>query len=280
MNPMLKLYEDGTIIDYTPSPGNKKLRGGVVNGKKRKTFELNGKHKRFIRCSAIRMAKTAKYKLLFATLTFPKDVQEPEANRCFSNFVNNLSTNFKLNSHVAVKELTQKGRPHYHIILDIPFTNFKILNNAWCSAFRHLMSGSNNAFTTGRRPIISNVDDVARYITKYLTKVCQSQDAIKPATRQYFISQNAHCNPATISKSMLTYLLTTQAYDRYEGDYFTWYRLWDYSVLPERELTKMQEILDVSQNRKRRKASKKEDPPPDSQLQFDNYMALNVAFCY
>ncbi|MBA7532142.1 hypothetical protein ES705_24368 [subsurface metagenome] len=224
------------------------------------------------------MAKTAKYKLLFATLTFPEDVQEYEANRCFSNFVNNLSTNFKLNSHVAVKELTRKGRPHYHIILDLPFTDFKVLNNAWCSAFRHLMSGSNNAFTTGRRPIISSVDDVTRYITKYITKVERSQDAIKPATRQYFVSYNVHCNPATISKSMLTYLLATHGYERYEGDYFTWYRLYNYNILPEEEFGKMQKILDDSPRRTPRKPRQNPDPPPEIQLQFDNYMAPNVDF--
>lgn len=286
----VKLYEDGTIIDYSPSPGNRNVPGGVINGKKRKTFELNGKHKRFIRSSAIRQALTAKYRLLFATLTFPKDIQEHEANKCFSNFTDNLTTNFNLNSYVAVKELhlgekkggtgAAKGRPHYHIILDIPFADFKVLNRAWCSSFRHLMCGSNNAFTTGRRPIVSSVDDVARYITKYITKVEQSQDRIKPETRQYFVSHNVHCNPCTISKSMLTYLLHSQKYDHYEGEYFTWYRLWDYSVLPERELAKMQKILDDSQSRKQRKASKKADPPQVNQLRFDNYMVPNVDFHY
>lgn len=276
----VKFYEDGTIIDYAVSPGRKGLRGGRVNGTKRKTFELNSRHKRFIRCSAIRMARTAKYRLLVATLTFPKDVSEYEANRCFSNFINNLSTNFKLNAYVAVKELTQKGRPHYHIILDIPFTDFKILNQAWCSAFRYLMPGSNNAFTTGSRPIVSNVDDVARYITKYITKAERSQDAVKPATRQYFISNNVNCSPAFISDAMLIYLLKTHGYEKYEGNYFTWYRLYNCNVLPEVELAKMQKILDVSQSRKQRKSDKKPDPPPDNQLQFDNYMAPNVDFCH
>lgn len=276
----IKLYEDGTIIDYSPSPGARKPPGGVLNGKKRKTFELNGKHKRFIRSSAIRQALTAKYRLLFATLTFPKDLNEHEANKCFSNFTDNLQTNFKLNSYVAVKELTLKGRPHYHILLDIPFTDFKVLNKAWCSSFRHLMPGSNNAFTTGHRPIISSVKDVAAYITKYITKVEKAQDSLKPETRQYFISKNVHCNPAAISKDMLHDLLSAHGYEKYEGDYFTWYRLWDYSVLPERELAKMQKIEDEFQSRKQRKASRKADPPPEKQLQFGNYIAPNVDFCY
>lgn len=276
----VKLYEDGTIIDYSPSPGNRKAPGGIINGKKRKTFELNGKHKRFIRSSAIRQALTAKYRLLFATLTFPKDIDEHEANKCFSNFTDNLTTNFKLHSYVAVKELTKKGRPHYHILLDIPFTDFKVLNRAWCSSFSHVMPGSRNAFTTGNRPIVSSVDDVARYITKYITKVVQANDSIKPSTRQYFVSMNVHCSPETISKSMLTYLLKSHGYNHFEGEYFTWYRLWGYSVLPERELAKMQKVLDNSQSRKQRKARLKADPPAENQLHFDNYMAPNVDFHY
>ncbi|MCK5546062.1 MAG: hypothetical protein KAI27_01730 [Rhodospirillaceae bacterium] len=251
----IKLYEDGTIIDYTPSPGGRPP-GGVLNGKKRKTYQLNGKHKRFIRSSAIRQALTAKYRIMFATLTFPKDINQQEANKCFSNFVDNLQTNFKLHSYVAVKENTKIGRPHFHILLDLPFTDFKILNTAWCSSFRRYMPGSRNAFTTGRDPIIRNVDGVIHYITKYITKAVKSQDGVKPTTRQYFVSQNVHCRPETIPAWMKTYLVHKQGAEHFEGDYFTWYRLFNYTCLPEQIKARADSVAERPQRRKPKKTRK------------------------
>ncbi len=285
----IKLYEDGTIIDYARSPGSKPP-GGRVNGQKRKTFEISGKHKRFIRSSAIRQALVSKYRLLFATLTFPSDIEQKAANRCFSNFVDNLKTNFNLHSYVAVKENhpgtsknstgVAKGRPHFHIILDIPYTDYKILNRAWCSAFNDYMSGSNNAFTTGKRPIVSRVEDVARYITKYITKAEDAQSGVKPTTRQYFISKNVHCQPATIQSGMKIYLESAHGAAVYKSDHYTWSRLYDFSELPERTLAEMQKILEVSQRYKQRKPSKLPDPPPEYQLQIDTFDRQIIDFSY
>jgi len=286
----IKLYEDGTIIDYAWSPGAKRPPGGRVNGSKKKSFELTGKHKRFIRSSAIRQALTAKYRLLFATLTFPMAIDQKDANKCFSNFTDNLKTNFNLHSYVAVKENhpgtkkggtgIAKGRPHFHVILDIPYTDYKILNRAWCSSFSDFMPSSNNAFTTGNRPIVSSLDDVTRYITKYITKATDAQSEVKPTTRQYFISQNVHCQPATIQAGMMLYLISCHGSADYETEFFTWHRLYDFSELPERTLAEMQKILAVSQSRKQRKSSKVSDPPAAEQLQFDNNYGQKVDLCY
>lgn len=258
-------YEDGTITDCPASPGGRIPRKGGANGRKHKTFELNGASKRRIRCSAIRLKATAKNKVLVPVLTFPEDVEEPAANRCFSNLIDNLKTNFDLHSYLAVKELTKIGRPHFHLFLDIPYTPFKVLNQAWCSSFRHLMPSSDNALTTGPNPILSDVQDAVLYVTKYITKAEVGQKIMKPETRQYFISRNVLSRPAMITDSMLTYLLIKYAHDCYESDFFTWYRLHGYNVLPEIELNKMQKILDS-----------RPDSRPDSlsgdQLEFNDYV--------
>ena len=263
----INIYEDGTIIDYAPSPGGRPP-GGVINGKKRKTFGLNGKHRRVIRSSAVRQALCVKYNIMFACLTFTQNISQEDANKCFSNFVDNLTTNFKLNSYVAVKENTKQGRPHFHILLDLPFTDYKILNSAWCSSFRRHMPGSRNAFTTGRNPIIRNVDGVIRYITKYITKVSHAQEEIEPTTRQYFISQNVHCRPAVIPSWMKTYLLHKQGAERYEGDFFTWYRLYNYTCLPEAVEAEADSVQARPQRRKQKKPRKLTGKTDAEQLQI------------
>ena len=273
----VSIFEDGTIIDYATSPGGRPP-GGVVNGRKLKTFKLNAKSKRFVRSSAIRQALSAKYKIMFATLTFPKDIDQKEANRCFSNFVDNLQTNFKLNSYVAVKENTKIGRPHYHILLDLPYTDYQVLNTAWCSSFRRLMPGSRNAFTTGRNPIIRNVDSAIQYITKYITKVERAQDDVKPLTRQYFVSQNVHCCPAVIPAWMKTYLVHKQGAEHYEGDFFTWYRLFNYSCLPEQIATRADLVTERSKRKRQSNRSKTRVKPPEKQLLIATNFGITVDF--
>lgn len=233
---MIRLYEDGTIIKTADSPG-RNLRGGAIPGCIKKTFEIKAKHKRLIRSSAIRQALTAKYKILFCTLTFPREISQYDANKCFSNFVDNLKTNYKLHSYVAVKENTKRGRPHYHCLFDLPFTDFKKLNRAWIRAISDYMPGSNNAFTTGRNPIVSDVHLVARYISKYITKAKTAQETVKPTTRQYFLSENIAARPGVIDWNTLIYLLTKRKYSLYQGDFFTVYKIHDFAILPEKLTT-------------------------------------------
>lgn len=230
---MIKLFEDGSIVKTVDAPG-RHLAGGRQFGTMQKHYLLTKKHKRLIRSSAIRQALTKKNNLLFCTLTFPRDIDQGDANKCFSNYVDNLKTNYKLNSYVAVKENTKRGRPHFHCVFDIPFTDFKKLNSAWNSSIRNYMPGSNNSFTTGRRPIVSNVFDVSRYITKYITKTEVSQYDVKPTTRQYFISENVLSQPGSIDYNTLLYLLTKSKYSIYIGDFFTVYKLHDFATLPEK----------------------------------------------
>lgn len=228
----IRLYEDGTVIKYALSHGGAP-KGGKANGNKTKHFEINGKHKRFIRSAAIRQFLTKKNRPLFATLTFPGKIDQGQANKCFSNFVDNLKTNYKLHSYVAVKENHKSGNPHFHIILDIPFIHFKYINRAWCASFSDFLPFSKNAFTTGRRNIIYSVTDVARYISKYITKVTEAQKEIKPDTRQYFVSMNVHSQSVIIDETALIYLLATNVFHEYEGDFFTWYKLKNFECLPE-----------------------------------------------
>ena len=265
------LYEDGTIIRFARSPGGRPP-GGRANGLKTKHFVLSGKHKRVIRSAAIRLFLKKHYGILFCTLTFTQDIEETAANKCFSNFMDNLKTNFKLVDYVAVKELTKKGRPHYHCLLDIPFTDFKKLNKAWIATFSALMPGSRNAFTTGRQPIIRDIHTVVRYITKYITKVERSNFETKPATRQYFISRGTACKPVLIPDWLRSYLVQTHRPDEFEGDFFTWWRLRDWAEIPEDYLAR----VDPSPEKPQRKHRKKTVVPDVNQLQIVKNMGIKV----
>jgi len=269
------LYEDGTLIQFARSPGGKPP-GGRVNGLKRKTFMLNSKHKRLIRSASIRLFLKKKHAILFCTLTFPKDIGQKEANRCFSNFTDNLKTNFKLNDYVAVKENTQRGRPHFHCLFDIPFTDYKLLNKSWCASFSQYMRGSPNAFTTGRLPIIRTVQSVAGYITKYITKTVQSQSAVKPESRQYFISKGTACKPALIPDWLREYLVRWKPNERYEGDFYTWYRLYQWECIPEDYLKE----VDPPPLKRPKKRSKKPVISDADQLQIVTNLDIKVDLHY
>ena len=270
-----RLYEDGTVISYARSPGGRPP-GGRVNGNKRKHFLLTSKHKRLIRSSAIRQALTAKYKLLFCTLTFPGDISQREANKCFSNFTDNLKTNFKLHSYVAVKENTKRGRPHFHCLFDIPFTDYKVLNKAWNSAFDHLFNFSRNAFTTGRNPIIQNIGHAVGYITKYITKTVKAQTDVKPETRQYFISQNVHSTPALLSEDDFFFLMFKRRFEKYESDFFTWYRLDQFYDLPE----KYQLNYDAPRKKRQKKRRRITEKTGLINFQFEKNNGIPVDFHY
>ena len=209
----------------------------------------------------MRLFLKKKYGILFCTLTFPRDISQKDANRCFSNYIDNLKTNFKLIDYVAVKELTKKGRPHFHVLMDIPFTDYKILNKAWCSSFNSFMPFSPNAFTTGRDPIIRSVETVARYITKYITKVQSGQAIEKPSTRQYFISEGTRCRPASVPGWLVDYLTRHHAHETYEGEFFTWYRLYNWSKIPEDYLAE----VDPPPKEKPKKHSRKSVKPDAKQ---------------
>lgn len=230
-----RLYEDGTITVCKAIKGIKRPgKGGYSLGKRKKSFELTARKKRLIRCSALRQFLTKKNKLLFATLTFPGKVSQKYANETFHKFVDNLTKNYKLHSYVAVKENHKSGNPHFHVILDIPFTDFRVINKIWNNTFNDRFNFSPNAFTTGRIKFVSNVKQVASYISKYISKAEKHegyQELI--TTRIYFISHNVLSNPVLIPENTLIYLLTKYQNTQFSDDHYSIYFLKNVALLPE-----------------------------------------------
>lgn len=250
---MYRLHEDGTLISCADSPGGN-IKGGRYYGNRSKSFRLKKRHRRLIRCSAIRLAMLAKRPVLFCTLTFPQSIDPGTANKCFSNFVDNLRTNYKLKNYVATAELTKKGNTHYHCLFDIPRTDYKALNKAWVSTFPNSFDRPPNSFRTGsdkhRNPWTKDVRRVAGYIAKYITKIPGGE--LYPeqyAARKYFISSEALTKPELISYNSFIYWTTRQEHTVYSGEHFTVYKLKDFVCLPEFEKVFQQ-------------STRAHDPPP------------------
>ena len=106
------------------------------------------------------------------------------------------------------------------------------------------MSFSPNAFTTGRNPIVRSVKQASNYITKYITKAETAAKLVESSTRIYFISQNVHSRPELIEPYIKDYLRHKHGAEFYEGDYFTWYRLFNYMDLPGKTRSKLVQIVD------------------------------------
>ena len=251
-----RLYEDGTITVCKSVKGHKKNLKREIDykklGKRKKSFELTSRKKRLIKCSAIRQYHLKKYSLKFVTLTFPGKVNQSYANECFSKFIDNLTNNYKLYSYVAVKENHKSGNPHFHLIIDIPFVDYRILNKAWNKTFSDKFNFSNNAFTSGRNSVISNIRQITSYVTKYISKAENSDNELKE-TRIYFISTNILSNPQLIDENTLIYLTTKFKYKFYSNDHYSIYLIKNLSCLPEFYSKNPEEYLSIKQKFKAKK---------------------------
>lgn len=146
------------------------------HGRKEKTFQIDGKKYRQMASAAHYMIKESKHKTIFITLTFPpfkRKYNEKQINECFSRFVNNLHENYNVKYYIGVREnCPTSGRPHFHLLLSIPFTDFTILNNAWCSAISPVSEYAINALQTEKRGniILYNPRRAVKYCCKYFSK--------------------------------------------------------------------------------------------------------------
>lgn len=221
-------------------------------GKKTKTFAMTPAVARVIRSSAIKQYLTKKYKIHFVTLTFPQPekVDSKAANKCLSKFLDNLKKNYKLNSYVITKESTNKlGNYfiHFHCLLDMPFTDYRIINRAWNHTYNSIFPFSKNALTTGKFPIVKDVVSVAKYISKYISKAY----SVIFESRFYFCSRNVLDRGTLIDFNTFVYLTTKYETQLKITDWYIIYRLKSFSglakwfLLPEKpkKFPKKQKII-------------------------------------
>lgn len=158
---------------------------------KLKTFKIDNKVYRKMSSAAHYMVKTAKYKTLFLTFTFPPFkhiVNEKQINQAFSRFMDNLHNTYGVKYYIAVREHgDENDRVHFHTLLSIKFVDFTIINAAWCSAISNICDFSPSALrTTKETVIIRDPIKALRYCCKYFAK----QRGSKSTSRIVFIANN------------------------------------------------------------------------------------------
>ena len=203
-----RLHENGAVT-ITPNRSPVYPERLTEYGKLKKTYSINGRIYRLLSSSAVNLFRHKVNKVIFVTLTFSEPIDERAANKCFSKYIDNLKNNYKLGNYVAVKEFTQNYRPHFHILLDIPFTNIKDLNRAWCYAYSDYCRYSRNSVrigNNGKNAVVKNLEKCVNYLCKYITKSRYEKGNGKVGEREkqifnarcYFISRSILSTPLEI----------------------------------------------------------------------------------
>ena len=204
-----RLFENGTVT-ITPGyrPFSDEHREIVrKNGKRNKKYRIDTRIYRKIVSSAVNLYRNKVNNIVFLTLTFPQYITEKDANICFSKFMDNLRTNYDVENYVAVKEFTQKGVPHYHLLIDYPFVDIRRLNSAWCNTFPINIPGSKNAIRLPKdnRAIVKDLYRCIKYICKYFNKCRESEYT----SRCHFISHEICSRPIEIDYEIAEKLINT-----------------------------------------------------------------------
>lgn len=210
-----RLYSDGSITVVSggvhKAPPDKYETDYKRIGSEKKTFLMSGAVARQIRSAAVKQFNTKKFSIHFLTLTFPKKINQHDANNFLHKFLDNLTKNYKLQSYVCVKELHKSGNPHYHCLFDLPWTDYRKLNKAWNSVYKGSISFSKNALTRGKFPIVRNIKGVAKYITKYVSKgVWEKNNPEGSETRVYFLSRSVIDKGRVLSELEYYFLMNTK----------------------------------------------------------------------
>lgn len=231
-NRRLRLFENGniTITSYARTyPEDKdcyftdQIEKKVEAGKTAKTFYINNRHYRSVSSSSVKLWQKRKNAIIFVTLTFPEFIQEIDANICFSKFVENLKVNYQLNHYLAIKELTEAGRPHFHCLFDLPFTDVYKLNKAWTMTYREFMPYSANALRLGspkHGTVVKNINQCVKYLCKYMSKIKDS-DKNRYKARCIFMSRSIRSRPVDIQEADLRRIIELYKWRAIKYEYCT-----------------------------------------------------------
>lgn len=238
-----RLFENGNI---TVSGTHKRVTPDKSNGFKEKTYTIDWKVYRELVSATVNLFDRKKNEVIFLTLTFPIDIDEKQANVCFSTYLDNLKKTYKLESYVAVKEFTKIGRPHYHLLADLPFTSIKRLNSAWCQCI-FTVTANTECFSSNavrlpekkNRSVVKEMGAIVRYLAKYIGK---SRGELYRG-RCFFVSRNVRSRPRELTTECFHELCDTFE-TRTVANKYTAIVMTKKTVFPNRE----QQKIDICNN--------------------------------
>jgi len=218
-------------------------------------YEIDTPAKRKIRCAAAAQfwTKRKKFKVIFVTLTMSDSLKMSHelSNKALILYLQNLKNNYELKSYVGVHEYQKNGASHYHFLLEIPRTDFKKLNDAWCGSISTVLgytfySGCAvrvGMYKNGKKisNFVQSPRDAVRYITKYITK-CAGRNGggangLKRTKKVYFISNNIRNTEASIKQTdkgfegIRLYIEQNRTQPVYITEYVTYYTIDTYLAL-------------------------------------------------
>jgi hypothetical protein len=167
------IYRSGMYVVYNSRKHGRETSELKKIANKKRYYSIN---RQKVRSASISLFQNKKSKnLLFLTYTFAFDVKESDASAIWQNHLDNLKKTFKVNNYVWVKEEQKhnNNRIHYHILIDRNRINIKNLQDSFNHSVRHICNDaaiSNNSIRLGSNPIVSEINKVAKYLSKYIAK--------------------------------------------------------------------------------------------------------------
>lgn len=125
------------------------------------------------------------FQLNFITLTISDNSQIYDCKYCYENLLNPflkwLNYKYKKVSYIWKVELQERGQPHYHITIN-QFISHEVIRNKWnelqmnCNMLADFINkfGHNNPNSTDIHAVYK-VNDIKKYLLKYLSKNSQNQ---------------------------------------------------------------------------------------------------------
>jgi len=131
--------------------------------------------------------------------------------------MDNLTTNYYVENYIAVKEFTEKGVIHYHLLVDYPFVDIRRINTAWCNTFPIDIPGSKNAvrLPKNHRSIVKDLHRTVKYLCKYISK---SRD-VEYDSRCHFISHEICSHPIEIDYEIAEKLINAYKHTQHTYRY-------------------------------------------------------------
>lgn len=192
----------------------------------RKGYRIKKSTRRSLVSSAFLLFVKKQHQIVFLTLTFPEKVKKGiRINPMLNKFITNLKKNYGLKGFLWTRENTKQGRPHFHILADMPYQPIQKINNAWCAACK-MQSKNAVRLPKDHKAILKDIEKTAKYVTKYITK----NEKEYFSERCYSISRDIKAEPIRLSEFDLRQLEIDQGKNmkfRYY-EHVTTVKIWDF----------------------------------------------------
>lgn len=225
----INVHYSGKIVEYT-KPKNT-IYPEHINKNKRARFVYTGKQEIKITDAIFFALHHKQHHIYFITLTYQWKPQinyglgfRKKANKDLNRFIKFCRDKRAISRYVGVLELTKKGVPHYHIIMDCDLTRakqqsknfkqrqtyyFQELQKHWNTITKNIYKNSLDYKQITNKQLRHNngAYRVCKYLTKYFTKELKKpkENRYDFGVRNYFISDKLRIKPIKINSKSILY---------------------------------------------------------------------------